>query len=90
MSGHWQVLTGVLRIREAGTVATAGFFGLNVLTHWEQRRAEWVDMAWLAMRVHVGRQRKMGMADVIEVKEDEPPPHSQAERAPRRGHAPPP
>ena len=24
-------------------------------TGWEQRRAEWVDVAWLAMRVHVGR-----------------------------------
>ena len=31
----------------------------------------------------------MGVADVIDVEEDEPP-HTQAERAPRRGHAPPP
>ena len=82
---------GEARTGEAGTVTTAGVFGLNVLTGWEQRRAEWVDVAWLAMRVHVGRQRKMGVADVIDVEEDEPPPpHAQAERAPRRGHGPPP
>ena len=74
VSGHWQVQTGVLRIGEAGTVTTAGVFGLNVLTVWKQRRAESADMAWLAMRVHVGRQRKMGVADVIDVEEDEPPP----------------
>ena len=91
VSGHWRVQTGVSRIGEAGTVATAGVLGLNVLTGWEQRRPEWVDVAWLAMRVHVGRQRKMGVVvDVIDVEEDEPPPHAQAERAPRRGHAPPP
>ena len=70
-------------------MTTAGVFGLNVLTGWEQRRPEWVDVAWLAMRVHVGRQRKMGsVVDVIGVEEDEPPPHAQAERAPRRGHGP--
>ena len=89
VSGHWRVQMGVARTGEAGTVTTAGVCRLNVLTGWEQRRAEWVDAAWLAMRVHVGRQRKMGVADVIDVEEDEPPPHAQAERAPRRGHAPP-
>ena len=67
VSGHWRVQTGVARTGEAGTVTTAGVFGLNVLAGWEQRRAEWVDVAWLAMRVHVGRQRKMGVADVIDV-----------------------
>ena len=52
-------------------MTTAGVFGLNVLTGWEQRRPEWVDVAWLAMRV----QRKMGVVvDVIDVEEDEPPP----------------
>ena len=75
VSGHWRVQTGVSRIGEAGTVTTAGVFGLNVLTGWERRRPEWVDGAWLAMRVHVGRQRKMGVVvDVIDVEEDEPPP----------------
>ena len=88
VSGHCRVQTGVARTGEAGTVTTAGVFGLNVLTGWEQRRAEWVDVAWLAMRVPVGRQRKMGVADVIDVEEDEPPP-TRAERASRRGHAPP-
>ena len=57
VSGHWQVQTGVSRIGEEGTVTTAWVFGLNVLTGWEQRRPEWADVAWLAMRVHVGRQR---------------------------------
>ena len=89
VSGHWRVQTGVAGIGEAGTVTTAGVYGLNVLTGWEQRRPEWVDVAWLAMRVHVGRQRKMGVGvDVIDVEEDEPPPHAQAQRAPRRGHGP--
>ena len=75
VSGHWRVQTGVARIGEAGTVTTARVFGLNVLTGWEQRRPERVDVAWLAMRVHVGRQRKMGVVvDVIDVEEDEPPP----------------
>ena len=56
-------------------VTTAGICGLNVLTGWEQWRPELVDVAWVAMRVHVGRQRKMGVvADVIDVEEDEPPP----------------
>ena len=89
VSGHWRVQTGVSGIGEGGMVTTAGICGLNVLTGWEQRRPEWVDVAWVAMRVHVGRQRKMGVvADVIDVEEDEPPPHAQAERAPRRGHGP--
>ena len=74
VSGHWRVQTGVSRIGEEGTVTTAGICGLNVLTGWEQRRPEWVDVAWLAMRVHVGRQRKGVVADVIDVEEDEPPP----------------
>ena len=81
VSGHWRVQTGVARTGEAGGVTTAGVFGLNVLTGWEQRRPEWVDVAWLAMRVHVGRQRKMGVADVIDVEEDEPPPTRK-----RKGH----
>ena len=80
VSGHWRVQTGVARTGEAGTVTTARVFGLNVLTGWEQQRAEWVDVAWLAMRVHVGRQRKMGVADVIDVKEEEHPTRKQKGR----------
>ena len=67
VSGHCRVQTGVARIREEGTVTMAGVFGLNVVTGWEKRRPDWVDVAWLAMRVHVGRQRKAGGADVIDV-----------------------
>ena len=91
VSGHWRVQTGVSRIGEAGTVTTAGVFGLNVLTGWEQRRPEWVDVAWLAMRVHVGRQRKMGVVvDVIDVEEDEPPPTRKRKGRPEGDTPPPP
>ena len=95
VSGHWRVQTGVARIGEEGTVTTAGVFGLNVVTGWDKRRPEWVDVAWLAMRVHVGRQRKMGGADVIDVERgrtNPPPLGPEAERLPApRGHrAPPP
>ena len=90
VSGHWRVQTGMARTGEAGMVTTAGVFGLNVLTGWEQRRAEWVDVAWLAMRVHVGRQRKMGVADVIDVKEDEPPPTRKRKGRPEGDTPPPP
>ena len=74
----------------SGTVRMAGVFGLNVLTGWEQRRAEWVDVAWLAMRVHVGRQRKMGVSGVIDVEEDEPPPTRKRKGCPERDTPPPP
>ena len=60
VSEDWRVQTGVARIREEGTVTTAGVLGLNVVTGWQQRKPEWVDVAWLAMRIHVGRQRKGG------------------------------
>ena len=60
VSGHWRVQTGVARMGEEQTVTTAGVVGLNVVTGWQQRKLEWVDVAWLAMRVHVGRQRKGG------------------------------
>ena len=91
VSGHWRVQTGVARIGEAGTVTTAGICGPNVLTGWEQRRPEWVDVAWLAMRVHVGRQRKMGVVvDVIDVEEDEPPPTRKRKGRPEGDTAPPP
>ena len=91
VSGHWRVQTGVSRIGEEGTVTTAGVFGLNVLTSWEQRRPEWADVAWLAMRVHAGRQRKMGVADVINVEEhDEPPTRKRKGRPPQGDSEPPP
>ena len=90
VSGHWRVQTGVARTGEVGTVTTAGVFGLNVLTGWEQRRAEGVDVAWLAMRVHVGRQRKMGVAEVIDVEEDEPPPTRKRKGRPEGDTPPPP
>ena len=91
VSGHWRVQTGVSRIGEEGTVTTAGICGRNVLTGWEQRRPEWVDVAWLAMRVHVGRQRKMGVvADVIDVEEDEPPPTRKRKGRPEGDTPPPP
>ena len=60
VSGQWRVQTGVSRIGEEGTVTTARVFGLNVVTGWDKRRPEWADVAWLAMCVHFGRQRKMG------------------------------
>ena len=60
VSGQWRLKTGVSRIAEEGTVTTARVFGLNLVTGWDKRRPEWVDVAWLAMRIHVGRQLKMG------------------------------
>ena len=73
VSGHWWVQTGVARIGEEGTPTTARVVGLNVVTGWEQRKPEWVDVAWLAMRVHVGRQRKGGV-DVIDIEGGGRPP----------------
>ena len=60
VSGHWRVQTGVEGIGEEGTVTMAGVGGLNVVTGLGQRKPEWVDVAWLAMRVHVRRQRNGG------------------------------
>ena len=54
VSGQWRVQTGVTGIREEGTVIAAMVIPLAGVMGWEQRRAEWVDVAWLAMRVHVG------------------------------------
>ena len=90
VSGHWRVQTGVSRIGEEGTVTTAGGLGLNVLTGWEQRRPEWADVAWLAMRVHVGRHRKMGVADVIDVEEQDEPPTRKRKGRPPQGDTEPP
>ena len=86
VSGHWRLQTGVSRIGEEGSVTTAGVLELNVLTGWDQRRPEWADVAWLAMRVLVGRQRKMGVADVIDVEEQDEPPTRKRKGRPQRGH----
>ena len=86
VSGHWRVQTGVAGIRKEGTVITAGFLGLRVVTGWEKRRPEWVEVAWLAMRIHVGRQREGGV-DVTDVQgEDAPPPTPLARK--RKGRPP--
>ena len=87
VSGHLRVQTGVSRIGEEGTVTTAGVFGLNVVTGWDKRRPEWVDVAWLATRVHVGRHWKMGVADVIDVEEQDQPTTPSARK--RKGRPPP-
>ena len=86
VSGYWRVETGVSRIGEQGTVTTARVFGLNVVTWWDKRRREWVDVAWLAMSVYVGRQRKMGVADVIAVEGQDDPPTPSARK--RKGRPP--
>ena len=90
VSGQWRVQTGVSGIGEERTVTTAGVFGLNVLTGWDQRRPEWADVAWFAMRVHVGRQRKMGVADVIDVEEQDEPPIRKRKGRPQGDTEPPP
>ena len=91
VSGHCQVQTGVARIGEEGTVTTAGFFRLNVVTGWDKRRPEWVEVAWLAMRVHVGRQWNTGegLTSLTSRGRTTPPPPlgPEAERPPPpRGH----
>ena len=74
VSGHWRVKTGVARMGEEATVTTAGVVGLNVVMGWEQRKPDWVHVAWLSMRIHVRRQWKVGV-EVINVEgEEEAPP----------------
>ena len=55
VSEHWRVQTGVARSGEEGTVTTAGVLGLNVITGWQQREVDWVDVAWLVGCVVLGR-----------------------------------
>ena len=81
VSGHWRVQTGVAGIGEGGTVTTAGIIALAAVTGWDKRRAEWFDVAWLAMRVHVGRMQSGeggGGGDVIDVKGEDAPPTPRA------------
>ena len=94
VSGPWLVQIGVARIGEEQTVTRAGIVHLYVVTGWDKRKPECVDVAWLAMRVHVGRQRKGGV-DVIDVegKEEPPPPRPtrpEAESPPPKGDTDPP
>ena len=89
VSEHWRVHTGVARTGAEGTVTTARVLGLSVITGWQQRKAEWIDVVWLAMRVHVGRQRKGGV-DVIDVEgEADAPPTPSARKRKARAPAPP-
>ena len=55
VSGHSRVQTGVAGIGGEGTVTSTMVIALAAVVGWEQRRAEWVGVAWLTMRVHVGR-----------------------------------
>ena len=92
VSGHWRVQTGVAGIGEEGMVTTAGIMSLAaVVRGWEKRRAEWMDVAWLAMRVHVGRMRSKGGVDVIDIEgeEDAPPtpPTGKRKASPPQGDA---
>ena len=89
VSGHWRVRTGVARTREEGTVTMAGVLGLNVTTGCQQRKAEWVDVAWLAMRVHVGRKRKGGWTSLTLRGRRMPPPPTPSARK-RKASPPPP
>ena len=76
VSGHCHVQTGVAGIGEEGTVTMAGIFALAVVTGREKRRAEWVHVAWLAMRVHVGRMRsREGLTSLTSRERRTPPPH---------------
>ena len=72
VSGHWWVRTEVAGIRKEATVTTGGVVWLNVVTGSEKRKPEWVDVARLAMHVHVGRKQK-GRLDVIDVEGEEEP-----------------
>ena len=58
--GNWRVQAGVAWIGEEGTVTAASVFPLALFVVWEQRRVDWVAVAWLAMRVHVGRMLGKG------------------------------
>ena len=73
-------------------VTMAGIIGLSVVTGWEKRRPVCVDVAWTAMRVHVGRQRKReGGGDVIDVEGKEvTPPRPPAWKPKARPPTPPP
>ena len=77
---HWRVQTGVSGIEEEGTLTTAGIVNLSVVTGWDKRKPECMDVEWLAMRVHMGRQRKGG-ADVIDVEGGQEAPAARKRKA---------
>ena len=82
VNGHWRVQTGLAGIGEERTVTTAGITGLPVVTGWEKPRPEWVDVAWLAMRVHLGRVRVRGGGAVMDVAAEEDPPRPETKSYP--------
>ena len=90
VNGHWQVPTGVAGIGEEGMVTAGGVVGLNVVNGWEKSKPEWVDVAWLAMRVLVGRQQKERVTIIDVEGEEEAPPRPSLPEAksppPPRGH----
>ena len=90
--GHWRVQTGVTAIGEEGSMTTATVIPLAAVVGWEQRRAEWVDVAWLAMRVHAGNmQVRGGVIDAEGEDVDAPPtPHGPKMNASAPGDTPPP
>ena len=57
---HWRVQAGVARMGEEGSETLAMVILLASVEGWGQRRAEWADVAWVAMRVHVGKMRGRG------------------------------
>ena len=59
-SGHWRVQAGVAGVGEERSVAVAMVIPLAAVVGWEQETVEWVDVAWLAMRVHVVKMRGRG------------------------------
>ena len=68
-SGPSRVQAGVARVGEEGSVTVAMVFPLASVVGWDQPTAVWADMAWLAMRVHVGKMRgkeRGGGGDVID------------------------
>ena len=80
VSLHWRVQTGVWKIGDEGTLTTAGIVNLSVVTGWDKRKPECMDVAWLAMRVHMGRQRKGG-ADFIDVEGGQEAPAARKRKA---------
>ena len=54
-------------------MTTATVIPLASVLQWDQRRAEWGDVAWLAMRVHAGRATKgvrPAGVDIVDVEDD--------------------
>ena len=61
VSGHWRVQTGVAGMGEGeGSLTAVMVIPLATVLGWDQRRAEWADVAWLAMRIHVGKMGRGG------------------------------